>query len=87
MKKFLMSGLAAVALMAGSIALAGECCDKAKTEGHACFKCHPEQAKTCCEKAMAKDKDCSHPCCVEAKTAGKVCEKCNPPKKDAASAT
>ncbi len=38
------------------------------------------QAETCCEKAKAAGKDCSHPCCVKAKADGKVCEKCNPPK-------
>jgi len=37
-------------------------------------------AETCCEKAKAAGKDCSHPCCVKAKADGKVCEKCNPPK-------
>ncbi|TAK93977.1 MAG: hypothetical protein EPO07_17420 [Verrucomicrobia bacterium] len=36
--------------------------------------------KTCCEKAAADGKDCTHKCCVEAKKAGKVCEKCNPKK-------
>ena len=36
--------------------------------------------KTCCEKAKAADKDCTHPCCVEAKKDGKTCEKCNPKK-------
>lgn len=38
--------------------------------------------KTCCEKAAAEGKECTHKCCVEAKKAGKVCEKCNPAKKD-----
>ena len=37
--------------------------------------------QTCCEKAKAAGKDCSHACCVKAKEAGKTCEKCNPPKK------
>jgi hypothetical protein len=36
--------------------------------------------KSCCEKAAAEGKDCTHPCCVEAKKAGKTCEKCNPKK-------
>jgi hypothetical protein len=36
--------------------------------------------KTCCEKAKAAGKECTHPCCVEAKKDGKVCEKCNPKK-------
>ena len=40
------------------------------------------EKKTCCEKAKAAGKECTHPCCVEAAKAGKVCEKCNP-KKDA----
>ena len=38
------------------------------------------QEKTCCEKAKADGKDCSHKCCVEAKKDGKTCEKCNPKK-------
>jgi len=36
--------------------------------------------QTCCEKAKAEGKDCSHKCCVDAKKAGKTCEKCNPKK-------
>jgi len=32
--------------------------------------------KTCCEKAKAEGKTCTHPCCVEAAKAGKTCEKC-----------
>lgn len=39
-------------------------------------------AESCCDKAKAAGKDCSHPCCVKAKADGKVCEKCNPPKKE-----
>ena len=38
--------------------------------------------QTCCEKAKAAGKECTHKCCVEAKKAGKVCEKCNPKKDD-----
>jgi hypothetical protein len=38
--------------------------------------------KTCCEKAKAADKDCSHPCCITAKKDGKTCEKCNPKKEE-----
>jgi hypothetical protein len=38
--------------------------------------------QTCCEKAKAAGKECSHPCCVAAVKDGKVCEKCNPPKKE-----
>ena len=38
--------------------------------------------KTCCEKAKAEGKACTHKCCVTAKQAGKTCEKCNPKKKD-----
>ena len=38
--------------------------------------------KTCCEKAKAAGKDCTHPCCVTAKKDGKTCEKCNPKKTD-----
>lgn len=37
---------------------------------------------SCCEKAKAKGKECTHKCCVEAKKEGKVCEKCNPKKDD-----
>jgi hypothetical protein len=37
-------------------------------------------AETCCEKAKAAGKECSHPCCVKAAKEGKVCEKCNKPK-------
>jgi hypothetical protein len=36
--------------------------------------------KTCCEKAAAEGKECTHKCCIEAKKAGKICEKCNPKK-------
>lgn len=38
--------------------------------------------KTCCEKAKAEGKDCTHPCCVKAHKDGKSCEKCNPNKED-----
>ena len=38
------------------------------------------QAETCCEKAKAAGKECTHECCVKAKKEGKVCEKCNPKK-------
>ena len=38
--------------------------------------------KTCCEKAKAEGKDCTHPCCVRAHKDGKSCEKCNPNKED-----
>ena len=40
------------------------------------------RAESCCDKAKAKGKDCSHECCVKAKKDGKVCEKCNPPKEE-----
>ena len=33
-------------------------------------------AQSCCVKAKAKGKDCSHQCCVDAKKDGKTCEKC-----------
>ena len=42
--------------------------------------------ESCCEKAKAEGKECSHKCCVAAKKDGKVCEKCSPKeekKKDA----
>ncbi len=38
--------------------------------------------KTCCEKAKAEGKTCTHKCCVAAHKAGKSCEKCNPNKED-----
>ena len=37
-------------------------------------------AESCCDKAKAAGKDCTHKCCVAAKKDGKVCEKCNPKK-------
>ena len=38
------------------------------------------RAETCCEKAKAAGKECTHNCCVKAAKAGKTCEKCNPKK-------
>jgi hypothetical protein len=38
------------------------------------------RAESCCDKAKAAGKECTHKCCVEAKKAGKTCEKCNPKK-------
>ena len=38
--------------------------------------------KTCCERAKADGKECTHPCCVTAHKAGKSCEKCNPDRQD-----
>ena len=38
--------------------------------------------KTCCEKAKAEGKECTHKCCVAAHKDGKSCEKCNPNKED-----
>ena len=38
--------------------------------------------KTCCEKAAAEGKECTHKCCVSAHKDGKSCEKCNPGKED-----
>jgi len=38
------------------------------------------EEKTCCEKAKAAGKDCTHACCVAAKKDSKTCEKCNPKK-------
>ena len=38
--------------------------------------------KTCCEKAAADGKECTHKCCVAAHKDGKSCEKCNPDKQD-----
>jgi hypothetical protein len=33
-------------------------------------------AESCCVKAKAAGKDCTHPCCVSAHKDGKTCEKC-----------
>ena len=38
------------------------------------------RAESCCDKAKAAGKDCSHECCKKAKADGKVCAKCNPKK-------
>lgn len=38
--------------------------------------------KTCCEKAAAAGKECTHKCCVAAHKDKKSCEKCNPNKED-----
>jgi hypothetical protein len=38
--------------------------------------------KTCCQKASAEGKECTHKCCVTAHKDGKSCEKCNPGKED-----
>jgi hypothetical protein len=32
--------------------------------------------ESCCDKAKAEGKDCSHKCCTDAKAAGKACDKC-----------
>ena len=40
----------------------------------------PAMAESCCDKAKAAGKECTHPCCVAATKDGKVCEKCNKPK-------
>ena len=39
--------------------------------------------QTCCEKAIAAGKECTHKCCVAAHKEGRSCEKCNPNKEDA----
>jgi len=41
-----------------------------------------DKDKTCCEKASAAGKECTHKCCVAAHKDGKSCEKCNPDKQD-----
>jgi len=38
------------------------------------------QEKSCCDKAKAEGKECTHKCCTDAKKDGKTCEKCNPKK-------
>lgn len=40
------------------------------------------QAETCCEKAKAAGKECSHKCCVKAAKEGKACEMCKPKKEE-----
>ena len=42
----------------------------------------PAKEQTCCEKAAAAGKECTHKCCVAAHKEGKSCEKCNPTKQD-----
>jgi hypothetical protein len=42
----------------------------------------PQKQQTCCEKAAAGGKECTHKCCVTAHKDGKSCEKCNPNKED-----
>ena len=42
----------------------------------------PPKPQTCCEKAAAAGKECTHKCCVAAHKDGKSCEKCNPNKED-----
>lgn len=41
------------------------------------FLAAPLFAESCCDKAKAAGKECSHACCVEAKAKGEVCKKCN----------
>lgn len=41
-----------------------------------------EKEKTCCEKAKAEGKECTHKCCAAAHKDGKSCEKCNKNKED-----
>jgi hypothetical protein len=41
-----------------------------------------EKKGTCCEKAKAEGKECTHKCCATAHKEGKSCEKCNPNKED-----
>ena len=48
----------------------------------ACLALAGEKQQTCCEKAAAEGKECSHRCCVAAHHEGKSCEKCNPNKED-----
>jgi hypothetical protein len=63
-------------------------CTLALLAGPAAFGADDKDAKakdkklpTCCEKAKADGKECTHRCCVAAKKEGKVCESCT--KKDA----
>ena len=42
----------------------------------------PGKSQTCCQKAAAEGKECTHKCCVTAHKEGKSCEKCNPNKED-----
>jgi len=41
-----------------------------------------DKKQTCCEKAKAEGKECTHKCCVAAHKEGKSCEKCNKNKED-----
>ncbi len=36
--------------------------------------------ESCCDKAKAAGKTCTHKCCEKAAKDGKTCEKCNPKK-------
>lgn len=37
---------------------------------------------SCCDKAKAAGKTCTHKCCEKAAKDGKTCEKCNPKKEN-----
>ena len=39
--------------------------------------------ESCCDKAKAAGKTCTHKCCEKASKEGKTCEKCNPKKENA----
>jgi hypothetical protein len=41
-----------------------------------------DKKQTCCQKAKADGKECTHKCCVAAHKEGKSCEKCNKNKED-----
>ncbi len=70
--KSLLVAAFALALVAGTV-MAEEGKKEGKKEG---------AKKSCCEKAKAAGKDCTHKCCVEAKKEGKKCEHCNPKAED-----
>ncbi len=61
------------------------CLTAALVLGHA-LAAEQKAAKnlTCCQKAAAENKECSHKCCINAHREGKSCEKCNPNKEDLA---
>ena len=69
--KTLSAVICALAVLAGPVIAADAGKDK-----------DTEKKQTCCEKAKAEGKECTHKCCVAAHKEGKSCEKCNKNKED-----
>ena len=67
--KILIVTACAVAVLAGPVMAAED-------------KPAEKKKQTCCEKAKAEGKECTHKCCVAAHKEGKSCETCNPHKED-----